>query len=53
MAWRSYDQNSRNIFQKFDSQSPKPFGKRLETSAEKENWDVYPIAVIERELEDD
>jgi hypothetical protein len=27
--------------------------KEFETSAEEENWDVFPIAEIERELEDD
>lgn len=26
--------------------------KEFATSAEEENWDVYPIAVIERKLED-
>jgi len=27
--------------------------KEFETSAEEENWDVYPIAEIEREVEED
>jgi len=27
--------------------------KEFETSAEEENWDVFPIAEIEREVEDD
>ncbi len=27
--------------------------KEFETSAQEENWDVFPIAVIERELEED
>jgi hypothetical protein len=27
--------------------------KEFETSAEEENWDVFPIAEIERELEDE
>lgn len=27
--------------------------KEFQTSAEEENWDVYPIAEIEREVEDD
>jgi hypothetical protein len=27
--------------------------KEFETSAEEENWDVFPIAEIEREMEDD
>jgi len=26
--------------------------KEFNTSAEEENWDIFPIAVIERELED-
>ena len=27
--------------------------KEFETTAKEENWDVFPIAEIERELEDD
>lgn len=27
--------------------------KGFETTAEEENWDVFPIAEIEREMEDD
>ncbi len=27
--------------------------KEFETTAEEENWDVFPIAEIEREMEDD
>ena len=27
--------------------------KEFETTAEEENWNIYPIAEIERELEDD
>jgi len=37
------------------SKLPRPSQNRLlkefETSAEEENWDVYPIAEIEREVE--
>ncbi len=39
----------RDLTPKAQSRSVKEF----ETSAEEENWDVYPIAVIEQKLEDD